>query len=169
MEATNDDGEVLVGLAEQAAEAIQGLNHRTRRTIPAPWAYEVLGRLTQIAHGLPQLFDQLGDGLHRSLDEYDVYDHARAPAVSVELVCAALDDATTHAARLGELLEEAHAAIADQGRALPVQEPPTVTVAEAMSGSVERPATDDGLADSRWFGHLSTSNAEVRQRPLDGP
>lgn len=91
------------------------MNHRTRATIAAPAAYDVLGSLAELGHRLPQLLDQVGAGLRRSLHEHEVVDEARDPAASVEMAHAALREAASHARHLGRLLEHAQNAISQQG------------------------------------------------------
>jgi hypothetical protein len=111
MAATDD----LVQHADNAYEAIRALNHRTRQAIPAPVAYHLLGVLNNLGHGLDQLLGQIGDGLSRSLTEYDVYDHNRDPAESVAIATEAIDRAARHAHEVGELLAAAQVAINLQG------------------------------------------------------
>jgi hypothetical protein len=105
----------MVRYADDAYEAVRSLNHATFRAIPAPLAYALLGNLQGVGYGLAQLLGQLSAGLTRSLAEYDVYDHNRDPVESVRAATAALREASTHAARIGELLAMAQASINLQG------------------------------------------------------
>jgi hypothetical protein len=107
----------LTAQAHTAAEAIRALNHATigRRPIPAPTAYDLLGDLCRLGHGLAQLANQLSNGLTQSLAAYDVHDHNRDPANSVALAGEALSAASRHASNLGDHLALAQAAINLQG------------------------------------------------------
>lgn len=111
-----DDGDADQSWPEVAYESIRGINHLTSGgPIPAPVVYDVLGNLKGIGHMLPQALTQLGDGLLRSLDEFDVYDNkgdARTNATNaVQLLMAAAE----HAEALGAALEAAQGAINSQG------------------------------------------------------
>ncbi len=107
--------ETLVQHADEAAEAIRLLNHGAYRSIPAPLAYDLLGRLARLGFGLAQLAEQISAGLSRSLTDYDVYDLNRDPAASVAIAAEALIAASNRAQRLGYHLDEAQAAIHLQG------------------------------------------------------
>ena len=112
----------LADLADDACQAIRRINHLTVRgpAVPAPQLYEVLGSLKQLGPALEQALTQLGDALEQSLSEYAVYeDDGVDPASSVAICCAALTHAASSAARLGDLLEQAHQAIARQGYRTP--------------------------------------------------
>jgi hypothetical protein len=113
-----DDQLVTVQLADDAYEAVRGINHATinRAAIPAPEVYQVLGSLKLVGHGLDQALSQLGAGLGRSLDQYDVYeDNGADPLVSVVLAVDLLTEARAHARALGELLARAQVALNGQG------------------------------------------------------
>ena len=111
-----EDGERIAGWPEVAYEAIRAINHLTSHgPIPAPTAYRILGDLKGLGHLLPQALEQLCRGLQASLEAFDVYDHRRDPAASVSDAIALLARAARKAAELGQLLEDAQAAIADQG------------------------------------------------------
>ncbi len=111
-----DEGEWVAGWPEVAYEAIRAINHLTGHgAIPAPTVYRILGDLKDVGHLLPQALEQLCRGLHASLAAFDVYDHARDPAESVADAVALLARASRKAADLGQLLEDAQAAISDQG------------------------------------------------------
>jgi hypothetical protein len=111
----NDGDDELRRHAEDAYEAIRALNHGTWRAIPAPLAYDLLGNLNNVGYGLEQLLRQLGDGLSRSLTEYDVYDNNRDPADSVAEAVKAMRTAAGHAHEIGQLLADAQGAISAQG------------------------------------------------------
>ena len=99
-----------------AFEAIRAINHLTGHgPIPAPTAYRILGDLKGVGHLLPQALEQLCRGLQASLAAFDVHDHRRDPAESVTDAVALLARASRKAADLGQLLEDAQAAICDQG------------------------------------------------------
>ena len=112
-----DEGERVAGWPEVAYESIRAINHLTGHgaPIPAPTAYRVLGELKGVGHLLPQALEQLCRGLQASLAVFDVYDHRREPAESVQDAVALLARASRKAADLGQLLEDAQAAISDQG------------------------------------------------------
>lgn len=111
-----DEGERVAGWPELAYEAIRAINHLTGHgPIPAPTAYQILGDLKGVGHLLPQALEQLCRGLQASLTAYDVYDHRHDPAQSVMDAVALLVRASRKTADLGQLLEDAQAAIAEQG------------------------------------------------------
>ena len=111
-----DEGERIAGWPEVAYEAIRAINHLTGHgPIPAPTAYRILGELRGVGHRLPQALEQLCRGLQASLAAFDVYDHRREPAASVSDAIALLARAARKAADLGQLLEDAQAAISEQG------------------------------------------------------
>ena len=111
-----DEGERVAGWPEVAYEAIRAINHLTGHgPIPAPTVYRVLGDLKGVGHLLPQALEQLCRGLQASLTAFDVYDHRRDPAESVSDAVALLVRAARKAADLGQLLEDAQAAISEQG------------------------------------------------------
>lgn len=115
--ADNDRGQAM-GWPEVAYEAIRSINHVTggAHAIPAPVVYDVLGELKGVGHLLPQALDQLGAGLKRSLDEFDVYDNSNhAASETVEQAKGLLMQAADHARMLGEALEAAQSILADQG------------------------------------------------------
>ena len=111
-----EDGERIAGWPEVAYEAIRAINHLTSHgPIPAPTAYRILGDLKGVGHLLPQALEQLCRGLQASLQAFDVYDHRRDPAASVSDAVALLCRAARKASDLGQLLEDAQAAISEQG------------------------------------------------------
>ena len=113
---STDEGERIAGWPEVAYEAIRAINHLTGHgPIPAPTAYRILGDLKGVGHLLPQALEQLARGLQASLEAFDVYDHCRDPGESVAEAIGLLARAARKAADLGQLLEDAHAAIAEQG------------------------------------------------------
>ena len=92
------------------------INHLTGHgPIPAPTVYRVLGDLKGVGHLLPPAHEQLCRGLQASLAAFDVYDHRGEPGESVSDAVALLARASRKAADLGQLLEDAQAAISDQG------------------------------------------------------
>ena len=111
-----DETPAVVQHADDAYEAIRAINHLTYQSIPAPLAYAILGNLKNVGHLLPQALTQIGSGLQRSLDEYDVYeDDGADPAESVALAVEYLTAAGERAAEVGRLLEAAQTAINRQG------------------------------------------------------
>lgn len=113
---STEEGERVAGWPEVAHEAIRAINHLTGHgPIPAPTVYRILGDLKGVGHLLPQALEQLCRGLQASLATFDVYDHRRDPAESVMDAVALLVRASRKAADLGQLLEDAQAAISEQG------------------------------------------------------
>ena len=111
-----EEGERVAGWPEVAYEAIRAINHLTGHgPIPAPTVCRILGDLKGVGHLLPQALEQLRRGLQASLAAFDVYDHRRDPAESVTDAVALLARAARKAGDLGQLLEDAQAAISDQG------------------------------------------------------
>lgn len=108
-------GATVAGWPEVAYEAMRAINHVTGGgEVPAPLVYDVLGNLKGVGHMLPQACRQLGDGLARSLETFEVYDE-RDPAESVAIAREYLSQAGEKAAELAALLEAAQTAIAGQG------------------------------------------------------
>ena len=102
-------------LAEQAAEAVRALNHRTiGDALPVDQAYAVLGELTALAHRIDQLASQLSRGLHHRLSspgyrlDHDGQTRWSDPAAAVAIAVDALDQAATVASQLGALIGTAH-------------------------------------------------------------
>lgn len=111
-----EEGERIAGWPEVAYESIRAINHLTDHgPIPAPTAYQILGELKGVGHLLPQALEQLGRGLRESLTALEVYDHRREPDESVSDAIALLARAARKASDLGQLLEDAQAAISEQG------------------------------------------------------
>ncbi len=111
-----EEGEYVAGWPELAYESLRAINHLTGHgPIPAPTLYRILGELKGIGHLLPQACAQLARGLEESLHVLDVYDHRREPGESVTEAVLLLNQALRQATELGELLEAAQAAIAEQG------------------------------------------------------
>lgn len=112
----SDQGEYVASWPELTYESLRALNHLTGHgPIPAPTLYRILGELKGIGHLLPQACAQLARGLEESLQALDVYDHRREPGESVTEAVMLLNQALSKATELGELLEAAQAAIAEQG------------------------------------------------------
>ena len=111
-----EEGDRVAGWAEVAYESIRAINHLTLHVpIPAPTAYRILGDLKGVGHLLPQALEQLARGLQASLEAFDVYDHRRDPGESVTEAIGLPCRAARKAADLGQLLEDAQAAISEQG------------------------------------------------------
>lgn len=110
------DAEHVDGWAAVFSTAARAMNHLTAgASIPAPTTYKVLGEIRVGAQRLPQLCAQLADGLARSLDDFEVYDDAREPGVSVDDARAHLLVAAEHLQRAGEAFDAAQSAINQQG------------------------------------------------------
>ena len=110
-----EDG-LVIGWPEMAYESIRAINHlKGHGPIPAPTVYRILGDLKGVGHLLPQALEKLCRGLRASLAAFDVYDHSRELAESEMDAVALLARASRKAADLGQLLEDAQAAIAEQG------------------------------------------------------
>ena len=111
-----DKGEYVASWPELTHESLRALNHLTGHgPIPAPTVYRVLGELKGIGHLLPQACAQLARGLEESLHVLDVYDHRREPGESATEAVMLLNQTLRTATELGDLLEAAQAAIAEQG------------------------------------------------------
>ena len=112
-----DQNQSPISLADEAYEAIRAINHRTMwARLPAPVVYSILGSLKGVGHLLPQALTQLASGLGRSLDEYVVYeDDGSDPMDSVAIAAGYLAQAAQLSTALGEALELAQSAIANQG------------------------------------------------------
>ena len=107
----------LTRRADEAFEAVRAINHATiTSSHPAPVVFDVLGSLKLLGPALGQAFGQLGDGLGRSLDVYDVYqDDDIDPARVVARAIGLLGEAGKHARAMGFLLGEVQVVIARQG------------------------------------------------------
>lgn len=111
-----EEGERVEGWPEVAYESIRAINHLTGHgPIPAPTLYRILGDLKGVGHQLPQALEQLARGLQASLATFEVYEHRREPGESVAEAIGLLCRAARKAADLGQLLEDAQAAISEQG------------------------------------------------------
>lgn len=112
-----ETNESIDGWADVAHEAVRAMNHITNSAaaVPAPVAYSVLGNVAGLAQMLPQLFEQLANGLQHSLDVFDVYDRKGDPRLSVIAAGEQLQAARLHAQRMAECLEAAQIAINSQG------------------------------------------------------
>jgi hypothetical protein len=117
-EATGDSHE---GWADVAYESVRAMNHITgggaayAQGIPAPVVYTVLGNLSGMANMLPQLMEQLANGLVRSLDNFAVYDNKQEPSLSAQEAAELLASAGVHAMRMADALSAAQVAINSQG------------------------------------------------------
>ena len=105
-----------VQAAENAHEALRAIAHFTRATHPAPVVYRILGNLKNFGSFLPQISEQVAQGLVKSLEEYDVYEYeGKDPAASVALAGEHLARAAKLAQQMGDELAKAQNAIAGQG------------------------------------------------------
>lgn len=112
----SDQGQYVASWPELTYESLRALNHLTGHgPIHAPTGYRILGELKGIGYLLPQACAQLARGLEESLQALDVYDHRREPGESVTEAVMLLNQALRWATELGDLLEAAQAAIAEQG------------------------------------------------------
>ena len=105
-------------LADDAAEALRGINHLTfsDRCVRYPSeVYTLLADLGRLAHLLPQALRQVDsivsgwveDG-HVSIDDSEYVGHPEAAAAAVSVY---LEDAGAHAGELGRLLDKAQQAL----------------------------------------------------------
>lgn len=102
--------------ADTAYDALRALAHLTRATHPAPDVYRILGNLKNLGSFLPQISEQLAQGLVKSLEEYDVTEYeGKDPAASVAVAGEHLARAAKLAQQMGEELAQAQNAIAGQG------------------------------------------------------
>ena len=109
----------ILELAEQAAEALRELNHRTRdpRAFTGPAElYRLVGELTLLAGGLPQLLDQLDRWLRAEHDVGRVRaDTCTDPGRIVAAAGAELADAGAAAHDLAHVLDAARQHLAQLG------------------------------------------------------
>ncbi|KAA0977182.1 hypothetical protein FQ154_09815 [Paeniglutamicibacter gangotriensis] len=102
--------------ADTAYDALRALAHLTRATHPAPEVYRILGNLKNFGSFIPQISEQLAQGLVKSLEEYDVTEYeGKDPAASVAVTGEHLARAAKLAQQMGEELAQAQNAIAGQG------------------------------------------------------
>ena len=103
-------------LAEQAADAIRALNHRTIGSagqITVPDLYRLTVDVSRAVDGLPQLLEQLSQHLEARSDRgglrLDGYGLERysSPQAAIGTAQLALSEATSTARALAELLDEA--------------------------------------------------------------
>jgi hypothetical protein len=113
----NDQRPAVVQNADDSYESTRAVARTVNNAtaVPAPLAYDLLGNLKGVAYALSEVGNSLGPGLRRSLEFYDVYDNNRAPADSITMAQAALEQAAQHLAKAGDLLSEAQTAINLQG------------------------------------------------------
>lgn len=114
----SDEQPTIVTLADDAYEAVRAINHATIAgpPRPGPEVYRVLGSLKLLGPALDQALSQLGAGLGRSLERYDVYeDDGADPVQRVAETVDLLTEARQHAAALGRLLEQAQGRLSRQG------------------------------------------------------
>ena len=111
--------QTLAQHADAAYEAVRAIAALTvfGPALLAPDLYPVLGSLALLGHSLEQALGQLGTGLERSPEVYDLRedDPDRDPAVSIEAAADLLSSAAQHAGTLGHACRRAQAAIAGQG------------------------------------------------------
>jgi hypothetical protein len=102
--------------ADSAYNVMHELGRDVPYSCPAPTVYSVLGNLKNSAGWFTaHAADTLAGGLRRSLEDFDVYDHKREPAESVEMACGHLERAANLARQLAAELEQAQTAINSQG------------------------------------------------------
>lgn len=110
-------------LAEQAAEAVRELNHRTRdaRAFTGPAElYRLVAELALLAGRLPQLLDQLEDWLHAEHDAGRLRSDTRtAPDRIIAAAGADLADAGDAAHDLAHVLAAAQQQLAHLGATQP--------------------------------------------------
>jgi len=121
--------------AEDAYQAVRAINHATitRRPIPAPVVYEILGNLKQLSYALDQALGQISTGLAASLEApslFEVYEaDGSDPAESVASARAALHIGCAAAYALATDIERAQGYLTWQGYR-PVPGPVTDPVAD---------------------------------------
>ncbi|MCC3652334.1 hypothetical protein LIX60_12800 [Streptomyces sp. S07_1.15] len=112
-----------VELAQQAADAVQGLNHTTYRSGTPGWyqpgdAYDTVGKLAALSRRLPQTFQQIAallETLHTA-GHLTSSDH-RIPGEHVAALARALESATAASQFMTDALDKAHAALSPIGHA----------------------------------------------------
>ncbi|MDQ0093060.1 hypothetical protein [Paeniglutamicibacter psychrophenolicus] len=112
----DDKTPAAVQEADTTYDALRALAHLTLGTHPAPVVYGILGILKNFGSFLPQISEQLAQGLVKSLEEYDVTEYeGKDPAVSVTLDGEHLPRAAKLAQQMGEELAKSQNAIGGQG------------------------------------------------------
>lgn len=103
-------------LAYAAYDNIRTINHQTYTAAhPAPVVYDALGSLKLLGPALDQALRQIGAGLVRSLDVYDVREEDGGdPVARVAEAVDRLTAARAHADQMSDLIAAARVAIAHQ-------------------------------------------------------
>jgi len=133
-------------LADQAAQAVRELNHRTRGagafTGPAE-IYRLVAELALLVGGLPQLLGQLGQWLHTEHDAGRLRtDNRTDPDPAVRDAAATLADAGDAAHELAQILVNAQQCLAHLGATKPTA-PPTKGVSfQPLKGGQSSTAVD---------------------------
>ncbi|TIH28609.1 hypothetical protein [Subtercola vilae] len=106
--------------SEEAYEAIRQVGDGQTSSLPAPWAYDVIGNLMNASLQLPRAFKHLSNGLAISLTQFEMVEEDGADPLKRNAA------ARAHLAQAGELakqlaaeLEAAQSAISQQVYARP--------------------------------------------------
>lgn len=103
-------------LSEEAYLAIRTICHQRAESYPAPHAYETLANLKMLAAALGTSLEVIAQGLTNSLETHNVTDAPGTnPAVNVTIANYNLDQATSLARQIADLLDSAQQAITNQG------------------------------------------------------
>jgi hypothetical protein len=107
----------LIRQADTASGSIRAIAHQTAGgSLPAPDVYELLGSLKGIGSTLPQVLQQLAQGLERSLVKYEVTeDEGLDPQDSVTAAKVHLILAARFVEQFGDELDRTQRAISGQG------------------------------------------------------
>jgi len=144
-------------LAEQAAEALRELNHRTRdpRAFTGPAElYRLVGELALLADRLPQLLDQLDRWLRAEHDVGRVRaDTCTDPGRIIAAAGAELADAGDAAHDLAHVLAAARQHLAHLGATQPDRAPNQGAVVQPRPGSQFLSAVDarGSVEDAAWL------------------
>lgn len=108
-------------LADDAAEAVRSLNHRTLSPRPSDdWtypshAYSVVGNLAQMAMTLPQALDQIGAFIEVMDTEGNLHSDKDTLADDLQNTYGGLAEAHDAAKKLYEALNRAHSGLSPMG------------------------------------------------------